>query len=255
MDTMDSPDIFSGNIVGKIVIIYSDSSLLAVNKPAGLPTLPDGYNPEQPHLKVLLESEYGRLWIVHRLDRNTSGLVVLARTPEAHRNLNMQFERRQVTKRYHALVCAAPDWQERVVKMPLRPNGDRHHRTVIDPGRGKPAETEFQVLERLGGYALLEAYPLTGRTHQIRAHLSAIGLPILGDVLYGGRPALYLSMLKPEFSAGFKAECALIERSALHAHSLDFSHPENGEILRLVAPYPKDFNAALRMLRRYSTLE
>lgn len=253
MDTINNDNNISGASTGNIVIVYIDRSLLAVNKPAGLPTLPDGYNPQQLHLKSVLEPEYGRLWIIHRLDRETSGLVLLARTPNAHRSLNTQFEQRQVIKCYHALVCGSPDWQQKIIQLPLRVNGDRRHRTIIDPCQGKPAETEVNVLERFEEYAWVEASPHTGRTHQIRAHLAAINLPILGDTLYGGCPALYLSMLKPEFTAGIKAECPLIHRSALHAFSLDIIHPDSGQAQHLEAPAPKDLNAALRMLRRYST--
>jgi RluA family pseudouridine synthase len=252
MDTMDSSNNLSGNNAGQIVVIFRDPFLLAINKPAGLPTLPDGYNPDQPHLKALLEPDYGRLWIVHRLDRETSGLVLLARTPEAHRNLNTQFELRQVSKSYQALVCGVPDWQEKTVSLPLRPNGDRRHRTVVDPRRGKTAETEFHVLERLGDYSLIEACPHTGRTHQIRAHLAAFGLPILGDVLYGGPPALYLSILKSEFTNGENGGRAIIERCALHAWSLELAHPDSGAALHLDAPFPEDFKDALRVLRHYS---
>lgn len=235
-----------------LVVLYVDEALLVVNKPAGLPSLPDGYNFRLPHLKSLLEPGYGHLWIVHRLDRDTSGLMVLARSAAAHRSLNLQFEARQVEKCYHAVVCGQPAWQVKTVGLPLRPNGDRRHRTVVDSRQGKPALTDFSVVDRWGSFCFLEALPRTGRAHQIRAHLAALGLPILGDSLYGGQEALFLSMLKPGFSPGAAPEPALIRRCALHAHSLALNHPTSGEMLRLVAPYPKDFNAVLRMLRRYS---
>jgi len=238
---------------GKIAVIYVDHSILAINKPPGLPTLPDGYNPEAPHLKSVLEPEFGPLWIVHRLDRETSGLILVARNAEAHRVLNTKFEKRLVVKRYHALTCGAPDWNEQTVRLPLRPDGDRRHRSVVDSRNGKRAETEFHLLERLGNYALVEAVPRTGRTHQIRAHLAVANLPILGDELYGGQPVLYRSMLNPGPTAGKNNETALIQRCALHARSLDLVHPSSGEALHLEAPYPQDFTAALRALRGDST--
>lgn len=234
-----------------LAVLYEDDSLLAINKPPGIPSLPDGYNPAAPHLKVILEPKFGSLWILHRLDRDTSGVILLARSAEIHRAVNTLFEKRQVSKTYHAIVQGSPAWQEKVIRLPLRVNGDRRHRTVIDTQRGKPASSHFAILERLGKYTLLKALPLTGRTHQIRAHLTSLNLPILGDALYGGEPALYPSMLKPGFSCGNKAECALIQRSALHAYSLKFMHPKTDQMISLEAPYPKDFNAALRMLRRY----
>ena len=235
----------------EINLLYLNDSLIAVNKPAGLPSLPDGYNLSAPHLKSVLEPVYGRLWIVHRLDRDTSGVVLLARSAQAHRELNSRFEQHQVVKRYHAVVCGCPDWREKEVRLPLRPDGDRRHRTIVDEQRGKPSITEFHLLRSLGRYALVEASPHTGRTHQIRAHLAAIGLPILGDTLYGGQAGLFTSMIKPGFTCGSQKECALIERCALHAFSIDLPQPASAENLRLEAPYPKDFKAALRMLQRY----
>jgi 23S rRNA-/tRNA-specific pseudouridylate synthase len=140
-----------------------------------------------------LEQEYGRLWIVHRLDRETSGVLLLARSAEAHRLLNTQFEQHLVSKIYHALVIGSPDWQKKTISLPLRPNGDRHHRTVVDRDKGKPAVTRLNVMERFDHYCLVEAIPETGRTHQIRAHLSALGLYIMGDN-FGDR--------KSDFAAG-----------------------------------------------------
>jgi RluA family pseudouridine synthase len=231
------------------IVVYSDDSILAINKPSGLPTLPDGYNPGAPHLKSELEPEYGHLWIVHRLDRDTSGLVILARNAEAHRVLNAQFEKHLVAKRYHALTCGCPEWDEKSVRLPLRPDGDRRHRSVVDSRGGKHADTDLHLLERLGDYALLEAIPHTGRTHQIRAHLAAAGLPVLGDVLYGGQPSLYRSKLDPGLTEGNNNSDALIQRCALHACSLDLAHPASGETIHLEAGYPADFDAALLALR------
>jgi tRNA pseudouridine32 synthase / 23S rRNA pseudouridine746 synthase len=220
------------------LLLYADEALLVIHKPAGLPTLPDGYAPDAPHVRSVLEPEYGRLWIVHRLDRETSGVLALARTAQAHRSLNGQFEKHQTIKIYHALVNAGspggPDWEERTVRLPLRPNGDRRHRTVVDPRAGKPAVTHLRVLERFSGAALIEARPETGRTHQIRAHLAAEGLPIAADAVYGGG----------------KEESPLLPRLGLHAFSLEFAHPLSGEPVRFTAPYPDDFAAALEQLRR-----
>jgi 23S rRNA pseudouridine955/2504/2580 synthase/23S rRNA pseudouridine1911/1915/1917 synthase len=236
------------------LVLYADDSLLAVNKPAGLPSLPDGYQAGVPHLRSVLEPVYGRLWIVHRLDRDTSGVIVLARSSQVHRALNTQFQEHQTVKVYHALVAGSPGWDEQRVDAPLLPDGDRRHRSIVDARRGKPAVTEFYLLERFDGYALLEACPKTGRTHQIRAHLAHLGYPIVVDGLYGNGEGIYLSALKPGYRGGRAEEPALLGRLGLHAWSLAFVHPLSGEQVSFNAPYPQDFQTALKRLKTYRSL-
>jgi RluA family pseudouridine synthase len=233
------------------LLLYSDDDLLVVNKPAGLPTLPDGYDPDAPHIRSVFEAEFGSLWIVHRLDRETSGALLMARSAEAHRNLNTQFETRQVRKIYHALVEGQPDWQETVVKFPLRPDGDRAHRTIVDPQQGKPSLTRFRVLERFKSHTLVEALPETGRTHQIRVHLAALGFAIVVDPLYGDDEPLFLSRFKADYRPGKGEERPLLKRLGLHARSFELSHPRTEEQLAFEAPYSKDFGAALTQLRKF----
>jgi RluA family pseudouridine synthase len=225
-------------------VLFADEHLLAIHKPAGLGVLPDGYDRTLPHVKSLLEPQFGRLWIVHRLDKDTSGVLLLARSAAAHRDLNVKFERGEVEKVYHALVFGEVTWEEKTVDLPLRQNGDRRHRTVVDTERGKPARSELKVLRRYRGYMLLEVRPRTGRTHQIRAHLRAVGLPLVGDALYGGPPRLYPSDLTPG-SRRTEVEQPLIARLALHARSIGFLHPASGERLLVEAPYAEDFSATL----------
>jgi RluA family pseudouridine synthase len=232
------------------MVLWEDEVVLAINKPAGLPTLPDGYDPDLPYLKSVLEPDYGRLWIVHRLDRDTSGILVLARTAEAHRLLNDQFEKRQVRKVYHALVKGEQNWSERQVDLPLRTDADRNHRTLVDHRRGKPARTHFKLLERLRRYSLVEAAPKTGRTHQIRVHLASSGNPIVCDPLYGDGQGIFLSEVKPAYRQGKGEERPLLNRLGLHALSLNFHHPETGEEVILEAPYSKDFGAVVNQLKK-----
>lgn len=236
------------------LVIWQDADLLAVNKPPGLAALPDGYNPDAPHLISLLSPNYGRLWVVHRLDRETSGLILLARSAQAHQALSVQFERRQVLKIYHAIVCGNPSWENKIVRLPLRSDGDRQHRTVVDRRYGKSAITEFTVRERFGRYALLEVMPQTGRTHQIRAHLAAICHPITVDRLYGDSEGVYLSRIRLDYNPPRSGEHPLLSRLGLHAWSVEFNHPQTGERCTLQAPYPDDFAIALKQLHKFTRL-
>ncbi len=212
-------------------ILFQDNSIIVLNKPAGLPVQPDGWEKDAPYLLKELEGQFGKMWVVHRLDKVTSGVMVLARKAEAHRSLNLQFEHRQVHKVYHAIVHGLPPWDEHTARHPLRVNVGHTHRTAVDHGKGKPSETRFHILERFSDHCLLEAIPATGRTHQIRVHAYALGFPLLGDSLYSAPPT------------------DLIARPALHAQSLQFTHPESNETLSFSVPYPPDFEKALETLR------
>jgi len=230
-----------------VSILYQDDWLLAVNKPAGLATVPGGWEKDAPALVKLLEADYGRIWIVHRLDKITSGVVVFARTAAAHRTLSLLFESHAVIKTYHAIVCGAPKWDEHTARHPLRINVGHGHRTVVDHGKGRLAETRFHVLERYADHALLEAKPATGRTHQVRAHLAALGFPLLADTLYGA-PIVGRDVISPlHRSAVERDDISLIQRPALHAFSLEFEF--NGTPFSFTAPYPNDFEQAVKTLR------
>jgi RluA family pseudouridine synthase len=216
----------------KIEPVFSDQQILVFNKPAGIPVLPDGWDSEAPYLVKLLEAEYGKLWVVHRLDKTTSGVMVFARTAEAHRSLNLQFDRHDVLKVYHAICTGEPKWDEHIARHPLRIDVGHSHRSMVDNAKGIPAETTFRMLQRFRGFSLLEVVPGTGRTHQIRVHAYALGFPLLGDILYGA------------------PKTDLISRPALHAKSLSFIHPVSGERVPYTTPYPDDFTLALRTLHQ-----
>jgi RluA family pseudouridine synthase len=226
-------------------ILFEDAAILVVNKPAGLLSLQDGYDKKLPHLSSVLSPEYGRLWMVHRLDRETSGVIILARSAEAHHHLNDQFMDRLVKKVYHALAAHVPSWSEKLVDAPLRKNGDRRHRTVVDWVRGKPAQTEFQIIEIFSDFVLIEARPRSGYTHQIRAHISWLGLPLAGDSLYGSGIPIF-GPATPETSL---PPAPILNRPALHALSITFQHPISGQSISFMAPYPGDFCKALAFLR------
>lgn len=212
-------------------IVYSDPHILVVNKPADLSVLPEGWDKSAPYLVQILEEQFKKVWVVHRIDKVTSGMVVFALTAEAHRLLNIQFEKHEVEKTYHALINGVPKWEEKVTKFPLRVNVGHKHRTMVDNRNGLRSETRFKLLERYQAAALVEASPLTGRTHQIRVHAYALGHPLLGDVLYSA------------------PETDVIPRPALHAFSLAFTHPETGKRVAFQADYPNDFQEAVELLR------
>ncbi len=218
----------SGLTEHSIKIVFSDDDLLVVEKPAGVLSVADGYDPTLPHLSNLLFPNWGKIWMVHRLDRETSGLMVTARNPTAHRALNQQFRDHQVTKVYHAVVSPIPDWDKTIIDAPLRVDADREHRTRVDALRGKPAQTDFRVLKRSVAYALIECRIRTGFRHQIRAHLYSLGLGIVGDKLY-----------QPLQSANLASDVRML----LHAARLGFIHPTTGESLNFEAPDPIEFAA------------
>ncbi|HMD88438.1 MAG TPA: RluA family pseudouridine synthase [Anaerolineaceae bacterium] len=228
-------------------ILLMDDFILLVNKPAGMLTIRDGYNPNLPYLAQILANEFGPVWVVHRLDRDTSGILILARTAQAHQNLSLQFEHHLIKKTYHAIATGVPDREHFIIERPLKVDGDRRHRTIVDEQNGKNATTEFLVLENYKKYCLIEARPTTGYTHQIRVHLLAAGYPILSDSLY---------QLKVKDSPGAPGsntsiqEGSLIHRMALHARSITFTHPLTGQLIEIEAPYPDDFANAINHLRQ-----
>ncbi len=235
-------------------ILHIDRDLVVVNKPPGVLSASgrgtDRAVPDLLRSRAELQDNLA-LRLVHRLDRDASGVLVYARTLDAQRQLVSQFSQRQVEKVYWALVSGyvAEDG-----KVDLNLVFDRRRNRVVPvSGRGKPALTHYRVLERVAGNTLLECRPVTGRMHQIRAHLLAIGHPLTVDPLYGGGLAVLLSSFKPDYrSSGRRAERPLIERLTLHACQLTFSHWETGARMTFSAPLPKDFRATLRQLARLS---
>ena len=238
----------------KFPVLYRDEDLIIVDKPAGYLSVPDRYDPDAPVLVKALEETEGKLFVVHRLDKDTSGVLIYAKNAEAHQKLCEAFEGREVKKIYRAIVRGNPLWDETVCDLPLHVDGDRRHRTVVDAGRGKESKTGFSVLERYrSGHfsaAFVEARPETGRTHQIRVHLAALGYSILCDPLYGDGQPFYLSKIKSKWKGDTWAERPLLSRTALHAASVEFPHPRTGERLKIEAPLPKDMRAAMTQLAK-----
>ncbi len=227
----------------ELAVLHEDSHLLAVDKPAGRLVIP-GRGPPERTIREDAEARWGRIWVVHRLDRGTSGVLVLARTAEAHRTLNLAFDRKEVSKRYLALVRGAPE-QEMRVDVPIAPaRRGRMRPSRPGDGRGKPAATWFRLLETfpargaLPVLSLLEAWPETGRTHQIRVHLAHAGFPLAVDPDYGDPGPLLDGEGRP-----------LLERTPLHAARLELVHPATGRPLVIVAPLPADIERAIDAAR------
>ena len=229
-------------------VLYEDDDVLAVDKPPGLPMHPTA-TWFRNTLTAVLRERYGdpAPAIAHRLDRETSGIVVCGRHKEAERALKIAFERRRTKKVYLAIVEGEPEASGGVVRLPMRrvETRDRvlHVLMEIDEKAGAPAETRWEVLERRAGRALLRIRIGTGRQHQIRVHLSAIGHPIVGDKLYGREgPSVFLQYVA-EGTTPELVERAGHWRHALHAHELTVPHPGDGRPLRVVSPLPGDLRA------------
>ena len=233
--------------------LFEDESLIVVDKPSGLLTVPDRFDKKSENLREWLQSKReNEIFVVHRLDKDTSGLVIFAKTAEAHRHMSLQFETRSVQKEYLALVQGA---------MP-QPSGSLCYAIAEDPRRlgrmltnplGKAAQTEYAVLESFGkaGYDWLSLRPLTGRTHQIRVHLQSAGHSVVGDTAYGSGDPVLLSLLKHRYKLGKdQEEKPLLNRLALHAHRLMLKHPVGDKPMECMAPLLKDLEITLRYLRK-----
>lgn len=234
-------------------VLYEDADLLVISKPPGMVVHPAAGNPDgtlvnaiRAHCQKL--SGIGgveRPGIVHRLDKDTSGVMVVAKSDHAHRLLELAFRWRTTEKRYLALVYGKPKVDEGVVDAPVgRHPVERKRMAVVKDGR--PARTLWWVRERFPGLALVECRPITGRTHQIRVHLAHIGHAIVGDPVYAGRQWREIPHRE------LQQACRAFPRQALHAWCICFKHPRTGEQVSFEAPLPEDFLALLELARRFS---
>lgn len=235
-------------------IVYQDDSIAVLNKSSGLLVAADRWDPDAQRLDMLATDEIcgegERLYAVHRIDKDTSGLVIYAKNEQAHRAISMAFENREVDKTYHALVYGRPAWDETEIDIPLRADGDMKHRTVKDKKGGKPSRTQFRNIGSCGPFSWVEAKPITGRTHQIRVHLLLSGLTIVCDPLYGKPDPLYLSKIKRKWRGDEFVERPILDRLGLHAWRMVIAHPVTGERMEFLAPYPKDLNTTRKQLAK-----
>ncbi|MDR1445394.1 MAG: RNA pseudouridine synthase [Treponema sp.] len=262
-------------------IVHEDRHILAVNKAAGLAVGGDRWDEAKERLDRLVEAflagrnneEKERIYPVHRIDRDTSGIVVFAKDEETLRRLSGAFEGREVYKRYIAVICGRPPWKEESCDLPLLPDGNKKHLTIIDRYQGKKSLTRFRLLGSAGNYSVAEALPETGRTHQIRVHLAALGYPVASDPLYGSGKPVFLSSIKRDWRGDPYSERPLLGRLGLHAAELVLpvsdsntsgcvpgeADPENSiehkrkfyaETLRLSAPLSRDLSALIKQMEK-----
>lgn len=231
------------------LIISETQDWIALNKPPGLLSIPDREGKDISLKRILIE-KYGNIFTVHRLDKDTSGLIVFAKNDEAHRHLSQQFEERQTEKIYLGLALGSLAEKKGNIDAPIAEHPARKGLMTVYR-KGKESLTDYEVLEDFNIFSWVQFQIHTGRTHQIRVHAKHIGHPIVCDELYGdGKPVL-LSSLKHKFklSKNELEERPILDRLALHALSLQFVNT-NGETIKLEAPLPKDLKALLQQLRK-----
>jgi 23S rRNA pseudouridine955/2504/2580 synthase/23S rRNA pseudouridine1911/1915/1917 synthase len=235
--------------------LYIDEDIIVANKPAGLLSIPDRFDRQLPSLDRLLGEKFGRIFVVHRLDRDTSGTIVFARNAAAHRDLSIQFEKHTIGKKYHVIVQGVVVDDEMDIDIPVMPNPAKKG-AMMPSVRGKESLTRIRVLQRYRGATLLECDLKTGRQHQIRVHCSAIGHPLIIDPLYGDNDAFYVSSVKRRYNLKKGTEeQPLMSRISLHSYTIEFGHPLTNEPTVVTAEYPKDFKALTQVLRKYASTE
>ncbi|HCN83293.1 MAG TPA: RNA pseudouridine synthase [Sphingobacteriaceae bacterium] len=237
------------------LIIFENDNVIVVNKPAFLSSLDDRVKGSdeksgETNLIRLAKQYVPDAQICHRLDRETSGALIIAKNPETYRFISMQFEHRQVKKVYHAIIDGTHAFEELSVNLPILNLGNKN--VSINKQDGKPSETIFNSIRYYKHYTLVECRPITGRMHQIRIHLATQHASIAGDDMYGGKP-IYLSEIKRGYYLGKdQEELPIMKRFALHARELTLRIDEDTK-MTFEAPYPKDFATLLKLLDRYDS--
>lgn len=234
-------------------IIFESPEIMAVNKPSGLLTLPDRFDGELQSLRGLLIKYHGHAYTIHRLDRDTSGLIIFGKTLEAQQHYTKQFEERKVEKTYLGLVMGRMEQESGTLDQPIAEHPSVKGKMSVQR-QGRYAVTHFTLLETFSKYSLLSFRIETGRTHQIRVHMHNAGHPIACDPIYGNGAPILLSAIKKNFNLAKSAdeERPLLNRLALHAWRLSLEDMQ-GNLLQLEAPLPKDMDACLKQFRKWSS--
>ena len=231
-------------------ILFENDAFIAINKPAGMLSIPDRKG-EEPSLKSWLREKYGNIFTVHRLDRETSGVIVFAKDEATHKFLSEAFEHRDVEKLYQGLVQGSLPTPTGSINQPIMEHPAKPGTMVVNR-RGKESLTDYEVVEDMGLYSLVQFRIHTGRTHQIRVHMQSLGHPILCDELYGDPRPILISSFKRNFrlSKDQEEERPILSRLALHSHLLHFQDAA-GEFHTLEAPLPKDMRALIQQLKKW----
>lgn len=234
----------------KTELIFENDHWVALNKPHGLLSIPDREGKEIS-LKELLQEQFGEIYTVHRLDRNTSGVIVFAKDAETHKYLSQAFEERKIQKFYLGIVTGTLPEKQGTIDQPIAENTARRGLMIIHK-RGKQSITDYEVLEEFGMFSLVRFRIHTGRTHQVRVHMQYLGHPLVCDELYGDPAPVLISSIKRKFklSKNELEERPILNRLALHAAELHFSDP-GGKEFHLEAEMPKDMRALLQQLRKW----
>jgi len=235
-------------------VIFEDERIIAVNKASGISVAGDRWDDSRERLDRLIARDCGsaKIFTVHRIDRETSGLVVFAKDPQTHRQLCLAFEGRQAAKRYIAVVHGRPSWSETVCDLALVPNGNKKHLTIVDRYRGKKSSTKFMLLGSAGNYSVLEVRPETGRIHQIRVHAASMGFPVVCDPLYGKETPVLLSSFKRGWRGDPLEEKPLLARLGLHALELSLP-PEAGGFV-FTAGLPRDMASLIKQMKLFENV-
>lgn len=236
----------------KLDILYEDDDVVVLNKPTGLLVIPDRYDNDIPSLNRILETHYHQhMYVVHRLDKGTSGVICFAKNEEAHKHMSAQFREHEVEKYYTGLVGGSVLNTTDTITTPITQHPTKSGR-MITANKGKESKTSYEVLEQWPLYSLVQFRIYTGRTHQIRVHTQSIGHPIVCDELYGDGAPFYVSGIKKKYNLGkFEEERPLLDRLALHASKLVFTAP-SGKKVTAEAPLPKDIAACVKQLNKWS---
>jgi len=233
-------------------IIDHDEDLIFVNKPANYLSIPDRFQTHLPNVQGFLKEKFEQVFTVHRIDKETSGIMLFAKNETAHKAISQQFENRTIQKYYLAIANGRMHADTGVIDKAIGKHPGISGKMIIS-SKGKPSISEYKVLERFKNFTSLEVNIKTGRTHQIRVHLDALGHPLAVDPLYARKASFFLSQIKGKKYRrnANREERPLISRCTLHAHRLELLHPRSEKPLSYSVDPPKDFSAMLKQLRKW----